>query len=71
MTKGRNIKNFVKSRPLYDVHQQYLLTFLIDLRAEVSRVLLFCLFSQNLIRLSSVCIFYKLSSGDRRAFRAI
>ena len=31
--KGINIKNFVKSQPLFDVHQQYLQTFLIDLQA--------------------------------------
>ena len=37
MTKGRNIKNSVKSQPLFDVHGQYLWTFLIDLQAEVSR----------------------------------
>ena len=24
MAKGRNIKNFVKSQPLFDVHRQYL-----------------------------------------------
>ena len=36
MSKGRNIKNFVKSPPLFDVHRQYLWTFLIDLQAEVS-----------------------------------
>ena len=34
--KRRNIKNFVKSQPLFDVHRQYLYTFLIDLHAEVS-----------------------------------
>ena len=32
MTTGRNIKNFVKSQPFFDVY-----TFLIDLQAEVSR----------------------------------
>ena len=37
MTKGSNTKNFVKSQPLYDVHRQYLKTFLIDLQTEVSR----------------------------------
>ena len=37
MTKGRNIKNFVKNQPLFDVHKQYLQTFLIDLQAEVLR----------------------------------
>ena len=37
VTKGRNIKNFVKSQPLFDVHQQYVWTCLIDLQAEVSR----------------------------------
>ena len=37
VTKGRNIKNFLNSQPLFDVHQQYLQAFLIDLQAEVSR----------------------------------
>ena len=31
------IKNLVKSQPLFDVYQQYVLTFLIDLQVEVSR----------------------------------
>ena len=33
----RNIKNFVKSQLLFDIHRQYLWTFLTDLQAEVSR----------------------------------
>ena len=37
MTKRRNIKNFIKSQPLFDVFLQYLQTFLIDLQAEVLR----------------------------------
>ena len=37
MTRGKNIKNSVKSHPLFDVHRQYVWTFLIDLQAEVSR----------------------------------
>ena len=37
MTKGRNIKNSVKSQLLFDVHLQYVRTFLIDLQAAVSR----------------------------------
>ena len=37
MTKGRSIKNFVKSKPPFDVHRQYFQTFLIDSQAEVSR----------------------------------
>ena len=37
VTKGRNIKDFVKSRPLFDVQWQCVQTFLIDLQAEVSR----------------------------------
>ena len=37
MTKGRNIKNSVKSQPLFDVHRQYLQMFLIDLQTEVSK----------------------------------
>ena len=39
MTKRRNIENFEKSQQLFDVHRQYLQTFLIDLQAEVSRFL--------------------------------
>ena len=37
MTNGRNIENFLKSQPLFDVYQQYLWKFLIELQAEVSR----------------------------------
>ena len=37
VTKGRNIINFVKSKPLFDIHRQYLQTFLIDLQPEVTR----------------------------------
>ena len=37
VTKESHIKNFVKGQLLFDVHWQYLLTFLIDLQAEVSR----------------------------------
>ena len=37
VTKGTNIKSFVKSQPLFDVHWQNLLTFLTDLQVEVSR----------------------------------
>ena len=36
MTEGGNIKNFVKSQPLFDVHRQYVQNFLTDLQAEVS-----------------------------------
>ena len=36
MTKGRNIKDYVKSQPLFDIHRQYLQKFLIDLQADVS-----------------------------------
>ena len=72
MTKERNIKNFVKSQLFFDVHQQYLWTFMIDLQVvSLSSVSLFCLFSHNLARLSSVFIFYKLSSADCLAFRII
>ena len=57
MTKGRNIVNFVKSEPLFDVHRQYLWKFLIDLQAEVLRfavefytvLLIFSKFSLNII----------------------
>ena len=38
MTKGRNIKNFIKYQPLFEVHRQYLQMFLIDLQAEESRL---------------------------------
>ena len=34
VTKRRKIKNFVKTQPLFDVHQQYLKTFLKDLKVE-------------------------------------
>ena len=37
VTNGKNIIKFVKSQPLFDVHRQYLQTFLIDLQAEVLR----------------------------------
>ena len=37
MTKRRDVLNFVKSQSLFDVHQQYLRTFLTDLQVEVSR----------------------------------
>ena len=70
MTKGRNIKNFAKSLPRFDVHRQYLWTFLIDLPADVEFFTV-CLFSQNLARLSSGVIFKKLSIGDCLAFRVI
>ena len=73
--KFLNITNFVKNQPLFDVHRRYLETFLTDLQAEVSgftvEFSLFCLFSQNLARLSSGFIFYKLSSGDCLVFRVI
>ena len=74
MTKGRNIKNFVKSKPPFDVHRQYLQTFLTDLQAAVLRFrwrIFYCLFSQNLAPLSSGFIFYKLSSGSCFACKVI
>ena len=37
MAKGRNIKSFLNSPSLFDVHRQYPWTFLINLQAEVSR----------------------------------
>ena len=37
VTKGRNIQKFVKNQPLFDIHRQYLWTFLIDLQAEALR----------------------------------
>ena len=68
MTK---VRDFVKSQPPFDVHR----TFLIDLQTEVSRfccrIFIDLLISQNLARLSSVFIFYKLFAGDFLAFRAI
>ena len=65
MTQGKDIINFVKNQPLFDVHRQHLWTFLIDLQAEVSKFgcrifHCFAYFS----RLSSVFIFYKLSAGQ-------
>ena len=35
--KGRNIKNFLKGQQFFEVHRQYVWTFLIDLQGEVSR----------------------------------
>ena len=75
MTKGRNIKKSVKSQSLFDVHRQYLWTFLIDLQAEVSRsrcriftvLLIFSKFSS----ISSVFIFHKLSCADCLAFTVV
>ena len=54
----KNIKNFVKSQPLFDVHRQDLWTFLKDLQAEGSRCRCqifhcFCLFSRNFAQVSS------------------
>ena len=37
MTKGREIINFVKSQPAFDVHRQYLDVSLIDLQDRVFR----------------------------------
>ena len=37
MTKGREIIIFVKSKPHFDVHRQYLDVSMIDLQARVSR----------------------------------
>ena len=42
--KRKNIKNFLKGQSLFDVHRQYLQTFLIDLQAEVSRFRCFAYF---------------------------
>ena len=75
MTKGRNIKIFVKNQSLFDVdvHRQYLWTFLVDLQAEVSR---FCCrishcFAYFLNVIVIGLIFYKLSSSDCRSFKVI
>ena len=69
MTKGRNIKNFIKSQPLFDVYRQYLQTFLIDLQAEVSRFRCqifhcFAYFLKIYLDYHRFFIFYKLSSDD-------
>ena len=37
VTKGRDITNFVKSQPFFDINWQYLWTFLIDLQADFLR----------------------------------
>ena len=37
MTKGREITNFAKSQPFFDVHRQYLEVSLTELQAKVSR----------------------------------
>ena len=63
MTKGRNIKNFVKSPPLFDVHWAVSLDVFDrftgrNFEVTLSNFSLFCLFSQNLARLSGF-IFYK------------
>ena len=75
VTKGRDIINFVNCQPLFDVHWQYLWTFLTDLQAEASRFRCrifhyFAYFS----KFSSIIIsfiFYKLSTGDCLAFGVI
>ena len=36
--KGRNIRNFENSQPLFDVHRQYVWTFLIDLDEFFARL---------------------------------
>ena len=69
VTKGRNINSFVRVNSLCCTLAVRPDDSDIDLQAEVSRFrcrifLLFCLFCQNLVRLSSVFIFYKLFSGD-------
>ena len=77
MTKGRNIYNFVNSQPLVDVRTPAVSLDVSDrftgwrFEVSLSNVSLFFLSSQNLARLSSVFIFYKLSSVDRLAFRYI
>ena len=48
-------QDFLKRDP--DALSQYLWTFLIDIQTEVSKVSLFCLFSQNLARLQSFLSF--------------
>ena len=64
MTKGRNIKNFVKSQPFLCT-PAVSLDVSDDLQAEISRFgcrsfRCFCLFSQNLAPLRSVFISYPL-----------
>ena len=75
MTKGRNIKNFVKSQPLFDIHREYLWTFRIDLQAEVSRfhclIFLRCLLIFSKVSSIITDFYYKLSSDDGLAFRVI
>ena len=53
VTKGRNIKNLVKSQPLLDVYRQYVWTFLIDLQVSLSNFSLFFVFSETLAQLPS------------------
>ena len=75
VTKERDIKNFVKSQPPFDVHWQYL-----DVSDRFTRrkfwgfavkFLTVLLISQNLARLSPVVVFYKRSAGDCLTFGAI
>ena len=42
--KGKTLKNFLNCQSLFDVHRQYLKSFLLDLQAEVSRFRCFAYF---------------------------
>ena len=75
VTKERDIKNFVKSQPPFDVHWQYL-----DVSDRFTRrkfwgfavkFLTVLLISQNLARLSPVVVFYTRSVGDCLTFGVI
>ena len=63
------------SQPLFDVHLQYLQTFLIDSQGEVSRfrcrTFHYFAYVSKFSSIIIVFIFYKLSVGDCLAFRAI
>ena len=74
MTKEETLETLCRvSRPL--MYTDNIWTFLIDLQAEISsfccRTFTILLISQNLARLLSVFMFYKLSDGDCVAFRVI
>ena len=45
--RRENIENILKGQSLFDVHRQYLQTFLIDLQAEVSRFRCFAYFPKT------------------------
>ena len=58
---SENIKNISKGQSLFDVHRQYLQTFLIDLQVEVSRFAALLIFSKpSSITIGKLFISYPL-----------